>query len=134
MPEPSPSTGTQGRVLLMDDEESILEVMSQMLRRRGFDVSCARDGAEAVTVYRDALTKGARFDVVVMDLTIPGGVGGREAIHQLLALDPGARALVSSGHSNDPVMVRPMEHGFVGGVPKPYSIAELVAALHRALD
>lgn len=117
----------------MDDEESILEIMSQMLRRRGFDVSCARDGAEAVAAHRDAMAAGARFDTVVMDLTIPGGVGGREAIHQLLAIDPGVRAVVSSGHSNDPVMARPMEHGFVGVLPKPYSIAELVAALQRAL-
>jgi CheY-like chemotaxis protein len=117
----------------MDDEVSILEVMSQMLRRRGFEVTCARDGAEAIEVYRDALAAGSRYDVVVMDLSIPGGLGGREAIHQLLAVDPDIRALVSSGHSNDPVMVDPRSHGFVGVVPKPYSIADLVSALRQAM-
>ncbi|KAF5065430.1 Response regulator receiver protein [anaerobic digester metagenome] len=134
MVEPIPSSGPRGRVLLMDDEESILEVMSQMLRRRGFEVSCARDGSEAVSAYRDALESGTCFDAVVMDLSIPGGMGGREAIHLLLEIDPGVRALVSSGHSNDPVMIRPVEHGFVGVLPKPYSIAELVLALERALS
>ncbi len=133
MVEPIPSTNPRRRVLLMDDEESILEVMSQMLRRRGFEVACARDGREAIAVYRDGLESGACFDAVVMDLSIPGGMGGREAIHQLLEIDPGVRALVSSGHANDPVMVRPAEHGFVGVLPKPYSIAELVSALERAL-
>ncbi len=118
----------------MDDEESILEVMSQMLRRRGFEVACARDGADAVAAYQEALASGVCFDAVVMDLSIPGGMGGREAIHLLLEIDPDVRALVSSGHSNDPVMVRPADHGFVGVLPKPYSIAELVSALERALS
>lgn len=134
MAEPIASNGPRGYILLMDDEESILDVMSQMLRRRGFEVTCVRDGADAITAYRRALTDGAGFDVVVMDLSVPGGLGGREAIHLLREIDPGVRALASSGHSNDPVMMRPTEHGFVGVLPKPYSIAELVSAIEDALS
>lgn len=123
-----------GRVLLMDDEESILDVMSQMLRRRGFDVVCARDGSEAITLYREALGAGQRFDAVIMDLTIPGGMGGKEAITTLRAVDPRVVAIVSSGYSNDPIMADFRAYGFGGVVPKPYGINDLVIALNQVIS
>ena len=123
-----------GRVLLMDDEESILDVMSQMLKRRGFEVVCARDGSEAIIAYREALEAGQRFDVVIMDLTIPGGMGGKEAITTLQAIDPAVAAIVSSGYSNDPIMADFRAYGFSGVVPKPYSINDLVIALNQVIS
>lgn len=123
-----------GRVLLMDDEESILDVMSQMLRRRGFEVVCTRDGSETITAYREAFEAGQRFDAVIMDLTIPGGMGGKEAITSLQAVDSTVAAIVSSGYSNDPIMADFRAYGFSGVVPKPYSINDLVIALNQVIS
>ena len=132
MPAPNPEKGARGRVLFMDDEEAIRDVMGLMLRRHGFHVTVVGDGCEAVAAYDAAMVRGIPYDSVVLDLAVPGGVGARDAIGALRRLDPGVRALVSSGHARDPVMVDPAAHGFAGVVPKPYSIAELVAALERA--
>jgi CheY-like chemotaxis protein len=117
----------------MDDEEAICDVVGMMLRRRGYAVTVVGDGRDAVTAYGDAIARGIPYDLVVLDLAVPGGVGAREAIRLLRQLDPDVRALVSSGHSEDPVMADPAAHGFAGVVPKPYEIAELVAALERAM-
>lgn len=133
MPAPNSDNGASGRILFMDDEEAIREVVGLMLRRRGYSVTVARDGREAVTAYGDAIARGTPYDAVVLDLAVPGGVGAREAIEALRRLDPGVRALVSSGHARDPVMADPAAHGFAGVVPKPYELAELVAALERAI-
>jgi CheY-like chemotaxis protein len=132
MPAPNPENGTRGRVLFMDDEEGIRDLMGMMLRRHGFHVTVVGDGGEAVAAYDAAIARGIPYDAVVLDLAVPGGIGAREAIAALRRLDPGVRALVSSGHARDPVMVDPGAHGFVGVVPKPYSIGELVAALEQA--
>lgn len=131
MPSPNPENGT--RVLFMDDEEAIRDVMGLMLRRRGFYVTVVGDGLEAVAAFGDAIARGIPYDAVVLDLAVPGGAGAREAIRPLRRLDPGVRALVSSGHARDPVMADPAAHGFVGVILKPYEIAELVAALERAM-
>lgn len=133
MAAPAPNDVTRGRVLFMDDEEAILDVVGRMLGRRGFTVTPARDGEEAVRAYREAVLGGSRFDVVVLDLSVPGGQGALETIELLGRIDPGVRALVSSGHANDPAMVDPAAFGFAGVVPKPYSIDELVAALVQAM-
>ncbi len=133
MPAPNPENETRGRVLFMDDEEAIRDVMGLMLRRRGFLVTEVGDGREAVAAYGAAIARGVPYDVIVLDLAVPGGTGAREAIEVLRRLDPGVRALVSSGHADDPAMADPAAHGFVGVVPKPYSIAELEAAIERAI-
>ena len=117
----------------MDDEEAIRDVMGLMLRRQGFRVTVVGDGREAADAYDAAIAGGIPYDAVVLDLAVPGGVGAREAIEDLRRLDPGVRALVSSGHARDPVMVDPAAHGFVGAVPSRTPIAELVAALERAI-
>lgn len=132
MPAPNREDGARGRVLFMDDEEGIRDVMGLMLRRHGYHVTVVGDGHEAVAAYHAAMARGRPYDVVVLDLAVPGGAGALETIGDLRRLDPGVRALVSSGHARDPVMVDPVAHGFTGVVPKPYSIAELVAALERA--
>jgi len=128
-----PVTGT-GRVLIMDDEEFILQVTSDILQSLGYEVDVAHDGEEALERYGQAMREGRKFDVVIMDLTIPGGMGGKETIGQLLKMDPRARAIVSSGYSNDPVMANHEDFGFVGVVPKPYKIEELSLVVKNAIQ
>ena len=127
------SVASNARVLLMDDEAAIREVTGAMLRMNGFRVECAADGEEALERYREALAAAEPFDLVIMDLTVPGGMGGVEAMEQLLALDPMVRAIVSSGYSNDPVMADHAAWGFVGVLPKPYRLNQLLDAVRSAL-
>jgi len=128
-----PETGS-GKVLLMDDEEIIRETAGDMLKYMGYDVAFARDGNEAIHVYKKALGSDCPFDVVIMDLTIPGGMGGKEAILRLLEIDPGVRAIVSSGYSSDPIMANHRQYGFAGVVAKPYKTKDLGAALKKIVS
>lgn len=114
-----------GPILVMDDEEVVRTTTRAMLEVLGHPVETARDGTEMLARYREAVAAGRPFRLVIMDLTIPGGMGGLEALRELLALDPGARAIVSSGYSSDPVMADPGAYGFAGVIPKPYCLADL---------
>ena len=122
-----------GRVLVMDDEEIVREVAMAMLRHLGCEVVATACGAELVATYRAALEAGRRFDAVICDLTVPGGMGGREALDELRAIDGEVRAIVSSGYSNDPIMADYASHGFVGVVAKPYRLEDLARALGSVL-
>ena len=104
-----------------------------MLARLGYEVVTVADGDEAIAAFGDARRAGRPMDVVVMDLTVPGGMGGAEALRALRAIDPAVRAVVTSGYSNDPVMSRYREHGFSGIVTKPYTVDELAAAVAEAI-
>jgi len=126
------ASGT-GRILVMDDEEMVRDVGARMLTLLGYNVEFAEDGAEAIALYEHALDSGEPFDAVVMDLTIPGGMGGKEAIQKLREIDPDVRAIASSGYSTDPVMANYEEHGFAAVVPKPYQTQELGRAVHEVL-
>src|SRR5262249_50294135 len=123
----------QGRILVMDDQQPIRELAREMLSGCGYEVALAADGAQAVALYRRAREAGQPFDVVILDLTVPGGMGGKEAIRELKALDPQVKAIVSSGFSNDPIMADFKRHGFSGVVPKPYSMSELMEVVQGAL-
>ncbi|MCU0793377.1 MAG: PAS domain S-box protein [Opitutaceae bacterium] len=123
-----------GRVLLMDDEEGIREMASQLLRRIGFEVVTAADGAEAVAAYRAAMERAQPFDLVIMDLTVPGGLGGLAAMRELLVIDPRVRAIVSSGYSSDPVMSDHRAYGFAGMIPKPYRITDFAKVIRQVLE
>jgi two-component system cell cycle sensor histidine kinase/response regulator CckA len=122
-----------GRILLMDDEEIVRDVTGEMLRYMGYGVEFAKDGAEAIELYINAKESGKPFDVVIMDLTIPGGMGGKEAMGKLLKIDPAVKAIVSSGYSNDPVMADFRGYGFSGVVSKPCGLKELGEALNKIL-
>ena len=119
----------EGRVLVMDDEPDILTLSQAVLKRLGYDVEVASDGTEALKRYREAAESGKPFVAVIMDLTIPGGMGGQEAIRHFREFDPQVRAIVSSGYSNDPVMADFLKYGFRGMVAKPYRIADLAKTL-----
>ena len=120
-----------GRILLMDDEDCVLEVGGELLAYLGFQVTFARNGQEALDLYQAALREKRPFAAVIMDLTVPGGMGGREAARRLREIDPGVKAIVSSGYSNDPVMVNYAEYGFDAVVAKPYKIETLSGILKR---
>lgn len=124
----------KGRVLVMDDEEIVREIATEMLIYLGYEVTLAKDGAEAIRIYQETLNSGKPFDVVLMDLTIPGGMGGKEAISRLLEIDPEIKAIVSSGYSEDPTMADFRSSGFAGVVSKPYKVGELGEVLHKVLE
>ncbi len=121
----------KGRVLQMDDEDDVLTVGSAMLAELGYDVTIARDGAAAIETFVEASEAGKPFDTVILDLTIPGGMGGKEAIGIIREIDSSVWAIVSSGYSNDPVMAEFLEYGFNAVVSKPYKVGELARALQR---
>lgn len=120
-----------GRILLMDDEDSIREVMQEALNFLGYDVALAKDGHTALRLYEEALRLGRPFDVVLLDLTVPGGMGGQETMAYLRDLDPNVKAIVSSGYANDPVIADYELYGFHGVVHKPYKINELTEVIGR---
>ncbi|MCP4660687.1 MAG: PAS domain S-box protein [bacterium] len=122
-----------GRILVVDDEAGIRQLTLGMLTRLGYQTDAATDGAEAIEKYRAAQTAGSPFDAVLMDLTIPGGLGGREAVTQLRSLDPQAKVVVSSGYSKDPVMADYKSFGFAEVLPKPFVITHLGQVLKRVL-
>lgn len=134
VPRPAPVASPSGRVLLMDDEAAIGRMVTRVLSRAGHEVTVTLDGAAAIEAYRQALAEGRRFDLVVLDLSVPGGMGGRETLAGLRAIDPEVRALVSSGYSSDPVMANYQTEGFVGVLPKPYRPQELVDAVARVVQ
>jgi signal transduction histidine kinase/ActR/RegA family two-component response regulator len=123
-----------GRVLVMDDDETIRTVSNDLLSFLGYEVETVKDGLEAIQAYGSAMESDRPFSAVIMDLTILDGMGGREAIGRLLQIDPQIRAIVSSGHLTDPAMSNYQECGFCGIVRKPYTATELSRALHLAIN
>ena len=122
-----------GRVLLMDDEPEIRSLAGQMMQHLGLEVHCAADGAAAAAEYARALRDGRRYDIVILDLTVPGGRGGLQALRLLRESDPDVCAVVSSGYSEDEVMAAYHKHGFRAMVTKPYGIEDLARALRPLL-
>ncbi len=129
----SPPKGRPRRVLVMDDEEMVRKVAMEVLATIGYETEGVGDGAAAIESYARAINEGKPFDVVLMDLTIPGGMGGKEAVLKVLELEPAACVIVSSGYSNDPVMADYHAFGFSGVIAKPYRIKDLRELLGRIL-
>ena len=113
------------RILILEDEPLIRQLIVQNLKAAGCEVTPTCDGAETVARYQESLAAGQPYDLLVMDLSIPGGMGGAAAMEKIRALDPDVRAIVSSGYSDDPVMSRYLDYGFRAVLPKPYQPQEL---------
>jgi two-component system cell cycle sensor histidine kinase/response regulator CckA len=130
-PQEQPQPG--GRILVMDDEPVVRTVLIKLLGIVGYDVVCTASGQEALEVYQAAVRSGLPFKTVILDLTIPGGMGGKETVLKLLEFDPAARVIVTSGYSNDPIMADYQEHGFCGAIAKPFRVNDLHAVVARAV-
>ena len=124
----------KGRILIMDDEMGIREIVSAMLSRIGYSVVSVKDGDEALREYKQAFDNSKTYDVVILDLTIPGGKGGHKTLEDLYQIDPKVKAIVSSGYSNDPVMSEYDKYGFSGCVAKPFKTSELNDVLSKILN
>jgi signal transduction histidine kinase/ActR/RegA family two-component response regulator len=120
----------RGKILIMDDDEMLREVLEVILERLNYDFTMAEDGVETIELYKKAKEEGNPFNAVIIDLTIPGGMGGKETIEKLKEIDPDVKAIVSSGYSNDPVMADFKKYGFCAVIVKPYGIEELSSTLY----
>ena len=123
-----------GHVLVMDDDRAVRLITGRMVRQLGFDVTEADHGARAIEIYEEHLQRGENIDLVIMDLTVPEGMGGLETVRKLLEIDPRCRAIVSSGYSNDPVMGNHRDYGFKAALVKPFDLRHLSQVLNRVLN
>ena len=123
----------KGKILLMDDEQIILDVTQEVLKFLKYDVVFARDGLAAIDLYKKEKTSGAPFDIVILDLSVPTGMGGKETIEHLRKFDPAIKAIISSGYCNDPVVENFSQYGFSGRLTKPYKIADLKNILEQLM-
>jgi PAS domain S-box-containing protein len=131
---PSPPPERRKRVLLLEDEPLILQLLEQHLLRCGCESTATMDGAETIARYREAMESGQRYDLVILDLSIPGGMGGAAAMETIRRMDPAVRAVVSSGYSDDPVMSRYIDYGFHAVLPKPYQPQDLMELVRGLLS
>lgn len=122
-----------GRILVMDDEVEVRNVVQEMVSHLQYDIVLSRDGSEAIDLYRMAITDNEPFDVVILDLTVPGGLGGKETLEQLLKVNPDVKVIVASGYATDPIMAECEKYGFCGVIRKPFKIHELSDILFEAI-
>lgn len=123
----------RGKILVMDDEAIVRDLLQKTLSRLGYQAILARDGEEAIDLFIKAKESGEKIDALILDLTVPGGMGGKATIEKLLEIDPQVKALVSSGYSEDPIMAEYRKYGFSGVIAKPYRVAELSKVLVKLL-
>lgn len=133
-PEPQveeipPAIGRKARILIMDDEEQVRSVTKAILEALGHEAILTCDGQEAINVYLQHEKYGEPIDLLLMDLTIPGGMGGKDAAEEILRINPTAKVVVSSGYSNDPIMARHTEYGFYAAIAKPFRVHDLQSIL-----
>ncbi len=122
------------KILLMDDEKIVLKTMGRMLKEKGSEVVFAEDGKEAVEKFEEAKNTPHPFDAVVLDLIIPGGMGGEDTAKEIRKIDPNVKIIVSSGYSNDPIMANHEKYGFNGGITKPFNIEELIRVIENVIE
>jgi CheY-like chemotaxis protein len=124
----------RGKILIIDDEEIIWDTAGRSLQAAGYDVDFAEDGNEANEGYRNGSERGQPFDAVILNLTVPVGLGGKETLKRLLEMDPSVKAIVSCGYSQDPIMANYRDCGFVGVIAKPYKIRDMREAVKKAIQ
>lgn len=122
-----------GKIMVMDDEEMLRSISKKMLIRLGYEVLLAKDGEEAIAMFNEARQSNAPIDLIIMDLTIPGGMGGEEAVQKIHKIDPTAKIIVSSGYSNDPIMANYQEYGFLATIIKPFQFQEIKSTIRQVL-
>ncbi len=122
------------RVLIMDDEEMVREVLGEMLKILGYEPEFAIDGKEAIAKFLKAKQDGRPFAFVIMDLTVPGGMGGKEAIWELRKIDPNIKVIVSSGYAKDDVLLQYKGYGFDAALVKPYRLEELKKTIDQVMQ
>ena len=125
---------TKKRVLVLDDEELILELVRDILELLDLRVATVADGREAVNIFKEAMAKGESFDLVLLDMSLPGELNGIDTLREIRKIDPSIKALVSSGYSADDIISNAKKYGFDGAVPKPYSISVLRDAVNKLLN
>jgi DNA-binding NtrC family response regulator len=123
----------KGKILFMDDNPHIREAMCRILKKTGHDVTFVREGDTAIEKYKIAKEQGEPFDLIIVDLTIKEGRGGKSTIEELLKIDPGVKAIVSSGYSRDPIIVEYRNFGFIDYLLKPYKIEEFITKIEEHL-
>ncbi len=133
-PPPKPTSPIKARVLLLEDDELLCKLITRNLGAAAIEVVKTSDGNDTIRVYREAMAEGRRFDLVLVDLTIPAGMGGRDTIKLLRQLDPKVTAVVSSGNSGDRVMIEHAAYGFVAALPKPYESPELLRLVRQVIE
>jgi len=123
----------KGKILLMDDEQILLDVTNEVLKFLNYDGMFAKDGLTAIDLYKREKIAGSPFDIIILDLSVPTGMGGKETIEELRKFDPAVKAIISSGYSNDPVVQNFSQYGFCGKLTKPYKINDLKNILEQLM-
>jgi CheY-like chemotaxis protein len=123
----------KAKILLMDDEQIILDMTREVLKFLDYDVMFALDGSNAIELYKQEKAAGVPFDIVILDLSVGHGMGGRETIEHLLKFDPSVKAIVSSGYINDPVVENFSRYGFCERLSKPYNIKDIKNLLENVM-
>jgi signal transduction histidine kinase/ActR/RegA family two-component response regulator len=125
---------THGKILVMDDEYYIRQTSLELLKKKNFEVCTAIHGNEALNIYKQAFETGVPFDLVILDLTVPEGLGGMETLKKLEMINPDVKAIASSGYSDDPVIVHPEKYGFEASLAKPYNLNEFLNCITSVLS
>jgi PAS domain S-box-containing protein len=131
--EPIVESNVKAKIMVMDDEEMVRDVAQSMLHIMEHEVVLAQDGAEAIALYREYSEANEPIDIVIMDLTIPGGMGGKDTVKEVLAFNPEAKVIVSSGYSNDPIMANFQKFGFCAAIEKPYQFKKLSEVINQVM-
>lgn len=134
VPAPSLPASPGRRILVLEDDPQVADVARRMLEHLGYQAECVPEGRVAVAAYQEARARGEPFDAVILDLTVPGGMGGKESAEKLRELDPQVVAIVTSGYAEDPILTHYKRYGFRGVLKKPYRVQEMAALLNRVLS
>ena len=122
------------RILIMDDNVELVDSLTKVFVRKGYEVIHAEEGVRAIELYREAMGSSTPIDLLILDITIPGGMGGKETIAELLKIDPKVKAIVASGYSKDPVLANYSNYGFKGGLRKPFRMDQVLNMVGRILE